>query len=616
MRTAASCARTSATSAAARVTKSLIAEFAPSPGLSHALPMPNPPPTVVATLRCAGLVAALAAVPAGAAPAAPRQIAPAAPQPTVTEALTDADLDRLAQAMRAVDPRERLAAAQAVASASPDGLQTYAAWLRRPLTTSKETLRALIHAIWGQYPNPEYPKGPGKDPPMWLVRPEPKWTPPPRVPGKPRPQRPPKHDPEAVDWLRALAELDLATDELTAALPAQEVGPARAEALLRVALLRAIAAAGARGRRDAVQPLFDFAFVQEGIFRDECGRMIRSMGSYAVPTLVRIYHDRTRGNAKMRRYAAYQMDRMDRLRPGKALTAAPDDATRAEILRAYGEARALDAVAAVLGQVDAVSHRVRREARRAWLRYVDGPPPPPSPKRKRKLPGGAEEAEEKEDYLNYREMATLEVSKVLKEQTGRAPDPGLSAKQMTDQLLAIYDARRELQYGQLFQTARERERAGDLAGAVDDFGWILANQPDHPRRAEMAGAFLRLGEQLADEGERRGDQALISRALGLLRQGLAMGSSQRAQARVHYLDGRQAQRQGGDGTPDFALAVAADPGYLEARHALETARLRAGHPGSGWAILIGGAMGLLALLCASLWFARSAFLARPKTPAQ
>ena len=50
---------------------------------------------------------------------------------------------------------------------------------------------------------------------------------------------------------------------------------------------------------------------------------------------------------------------------------------------------------------------MRREARWAWLRYVDGPPPPPAPKRKRKLPGGAVESEEKEDYLNYRDMATL-----------------------------------------------------------------------------------------------------------------------------------------------------------------------------------------------------------------
>src|SRR6185295_289555 len=102
---------------------------------------------------------------------------------------------------------------------------------------------------------------------------------------------------------------------------------------------------------------------------------------------------------KQRRYAVYQLDRMDRARPSKAVDAAPDDRLRAELLKAYGEVRAPDAVEAVLGQITAQSHRVRREARAAFRRYVEGPPPPPAPKRKRRLPGGKEENEEKADYL-------------------------------------------------------------------------------------------------------------------------------------------------------------------------------------------------------------------------
>src|SRR5207253_4635232 len=140
--------------------------------------------------------------------------------------------------------------------------------------------------------------------------------------------------------------------------------------------------------------------------------------------------------------------------------------TRAEILHAYGEALALDAVDAVLGQVDAASHKVRREARWAWLRYVDGPPPPPSPKRKRKLPGGQEEAEEKEDYLNYREMAMLAIQKAVEEVFGRPPNPRLPARQLTDQLFAYYDQRREQQFAQLFGSAAAKEQTGDLTGAV------------------------------------------------------------------------------------------------------------------------------------------------------
>jgi hypothetical protein len=529
---------------------------------------------------------------------------PAAPD---AAPLTAADLDRLEGQMRGGDPEARLRAARAVAAAGPDGYEAYVAHLRRPVTGRIEALRALVWGIWGQYPNPEYPKGPGKDPPMWFVRPEPKWAPPPRVPGQPRPKRPPPHDPDAVDWLEALARLDLSADELTRDLDAKEAAAARAEALMRVALLRAIAGAGTTGtggQREAVYPLFDYAFVSEGLFRDECGRVIRSMGSYAVPSLIRIYNNRQRTNAKMRRYASYQLDRMDRLRPSKAVASAPDDLTRAEILHAYGDARALDAVDAVLGQVDAASHRVRREARWAWLRYVDGPPPPPSPKRKRKLPGGAEEAEEKEDYLNYREMATLAIQKLMTELDGQAPDPKLSAKQLTDRLLAHYDRRREAEYGQLFDKARAQEEAGDLAGAVDSFGWILANQPDHHRRAEMARVFGRLGQQLAEEGEDRGDEGRTSRALGLLRQALALdpaqSGSRRMAAQVHYLDGRQAQRRGADGVADFERAVAADGSYFRARQALEAARLRNPRHGVSW-WTVAAALGLLVPLLYLLW---------------
>src|SRR5262249_11196875 len=154
----------------------------------------------------------------------------------------------------------------------------------------------------------------------------------------------------------------------------------------------------------------------DGVFRDECGRQIRSMESFAVPALIRLMHQK--GPAalhlgKQRRYASYQLDRMDRARPMKAIAAAPDDRVRATIIHAYGEERALDAVEAILNQVDAPSHRVRKEARWAWLRYVTGRPPPPAPKRKRKLPGGREEEEEKPDYLTYREIAVLALQKEL-----------------------------------------------------------------------------------------------------------------------------------------------------------------------------------------------------------
>jgi tetratricopeptide (TPR) repeat protein len=483
--------------------------------------------------------------------------------------LSDADLDKLEAQMEGPSQEQRLAAARIVEQADHEGFRTYAARLGRPVKSPPTLLKRLIHAIWGQYPNPDYPRGPGKDPPMWLVRPEP--PPPPPPPGTPRSkrQKPGKpHDPEAADWLRSLALLDLAHDPFVADLPAGELRAARAELLMRVALLHALGSAGKQGDREAVSAVFQFAFVTEGLFRDECGRTIRGMGGHAVPTLIRIYNDRTRANAKMRRYASYQLDRMDRLRPAKAISAAPDDVVRADILRAYGEVMALDAVEAVLDQVGSPSHRVRREARWAWLRYVDGPPPPPAPKRKRKLPGGREEAEEKEDYLNYREMAVLVLGRTYQQLFSREPQKDAGPRALTDEIFAYYDHQREKQFEQVFSEAQAFEKQGQLDKAVDAFGWILANQPDHPRRAEMAAVFAKLGESLASEAEKKRDEAGRARALGLLRQALllypgesaaASGEAHAAEearicALVHRLDAEQARRLGGDGRLDEAQA--------------------------------------------------------------
>jgi hypothetical protein len=496
--------------------------------------------------------------------------------------LSLAELESSQASLRTAPAPLRLSVAQRVAAADPESLPILEEFVGRPLTSAVPTLRRLIHAIWGQYPNPEYPKGPGKDPPMWLVRPEP-----PIPPGTPRGKRPKPHDPEAADWLVALAQLELsgpAADPFLADQPSAELHAARAELLLRVAVLRALGrlAAAEHGDacRDAVLALFQQAFVAEGLLRDECGRMLRSIGGAAVPTLVRIYNDRARYGFRMRRYAAYQLDRMDRMLPRKAIAAAADDRIRAEILHTYGEVLPIDAIEAVLDQVGAQSHRVRREARWAWLRYVDGPPPPPAPKRKRKLPGGKEESEEKEDYLNYRDMAVLTLGKAYQALFERAPDPKLSPRAQSEQLFAHYDRKREANFAQGFASAKAAVERGDLARAVDEYSWILANEPDHERRGEMAAVFARHGEALIQQAEQgRGtDGLLLGRGVGLLRVALlldpALPDAAKLRARIHTLDGLQARRAGADGTADFRQAIDSDPQHSEAKAGLRRASLQ------------------------------------------
>jgi len=472
-------------------------------------------------------------------------------------------------------------------------LPALVARLDKPKQTRPEVFRKLFLAMWAQVPN--WKSGD----PMWIRQPEPPWVPPPRVKGQPRPKRPPPHDPETLDWLEALKTVDLdAAAQLDAdkSIPPPWVPPgtkkpkpappplatappppppthaemetARAEAIETVTAMRAIAATR---RLDAVDPIFKLAFEYDGVFRDECGRTIRSMDSYAVPRLIELVHEPNAGKtslAKQRRYAAYQLDRMDRQRPQKAISTAPDDNVRSEIIHAYGDTRALDAVEAVLGQVDSPSHRVRREARWAWLRYVTGKAPPPAPKRKRKLPGGKEESEEKPDYLTYREIATLALQKELGAINNSPVDPNASAKQLTDELFDYYDKKRAAEWDEQFTAAKTKEERGDLRGATDEYGWILAHDPTYARRAEMAHAFARYGDSLRDQGD-------VPRALGDWRLAIDLApdgpDARYAGARVALYDALEALHHGHADVAGFRRALALDPSLGEARAGLARA---------------------------------------------
>jgi tetratricopeptide (TPR) repeat protein len=526
--------------------------------------------------------------------------------------VTDAELDRLAEPLRSADPAARMHAAETLAAQPGESLEVLATRLLRPSATHVEIYRRLFLAMWGQVPNWK-----GYDP-MWIRRPEPPWTPPPRVPGQPRAKRPPPHDPETLDWLKALNEVDLTLPELVAPIPIAPTAPtpagtptapldpltptvadlerARAEAMERVALMRALAASK---RLDAVDPIFQLAFQLDGVFRDECGRQLRSMDSFAVPALIRLMYEKGTPQqhlAKQRRYASYQLDRMDRARPQKAISTAPDDRVRAAIVHAYGEESALDAVEAILGQVDAPSHRVRKEARWAWLRYVTGKPPPPAPKRKRKLPGGREEEEEKPDYLTYREIAELALRKELEAINGEPADAKATVAALTEELFAYYDRQHAAEWNQQFEAAREKERAGDVKAASDEYGWILAHDPNYARRGEMAHAFARRGDEL--RAARR-----ISEALGYYRQAIDLDPKgpevPYAAARVAMLDGLQALDLGHADPGLFHRALALDPTLDDARAGL--ARAESQRSRRRWAEA-GEAAAALLVLGFALWF--------------
>jgi len=321
-----------------------------------------------------------------------------------------------------------------------------------------------------------------------------------------------------VDWLEELLALDPArlSPGLRDAYP---------DALLTVVLMRALAATG---HPDASVSLLRFAYRHNSAFKDECGRQIRAMGVRAVPGLLRARALRDPLAYKMVRYAAYQLDRIDCVRPDRALKQADPD-LRAEILHAYGEVRDPGSVRAVLRYTDAVSSRVRRAARWAMLRYVSGRPPD-AVKRKLKLPGGKQTTQARSIYLTYRQLATHALVDRLAqelhkdehrpvEELQRSLRDEVEPRRLAERLFALLDSRRTQSHQAALAAALKQARDGELAQAIKEFDRQLAVDPYHPRRQELAGFYYRRGRQLLENGRPRQALALLTKSLHLAPRG-------------------------------------------------------------------------------------------------
>lgn len=275
--------------------------------------------------------------------------------------------------------------------------------------------------------------------------------------------------------------------------------PVLRETLLTCALLQAaprIAQTNPHEVAGVVETLLTVAYVHEGTFRDEVGRSIDALGNTAIPWLMQhsVVPDAAKeGSIEERKasYAAYCLDRMDRLHPQRAIDAVADDRRLlAAVLRNYALTRDGDAAPHLLAWIDSDAPGVRRAAREAFEAYVTGP----LPKLRRKsirLFGG--NTTEKVAELGYREQARLAIRGLL---ATEAPDllepecrlflPG-----------HIVDETCERQPERLFRAyvamldERRRTRRDALVSAA-------LSQPDHEVGAAMLDALLSEGGQPTD----------------------------------------------------------------------------------------------------------------------
>jgi tetratricopeptide (TPR) repeat protein len=389
------------------------------------------------------------------------------------------------------------------------------------------------------------------------------------------------------EWLKELVALDAAT-------------PGLGEVIGDDAAIRALAQVKDPA---AAQPLFDAAFADETmIYRDECGRWLRKLEPYSIPVLTRESQIGT--NYDRKRYATFQIERLDRQDPTKALAAAMgNEALQIAILGAFRATRQREAVRAVWSMVNNDAPRVREAARAGWMDYITGPPPPPAPRKKLQLAGGKLTKKPKPLWLTYRELADNELRKAANEllhEDYPIVDPSLDdtdrevkevkidLEDVTKRLWAYYDGERGKRDTQAWLGAKAKADAGDFATAALMIDRLIATNPERAERADMAKIYFAYGKELEKTEKWPQAAAAFSKAAGL---DPASPQAKQALAAHHFALGKAAQAGGKDGGPDFRAASKLDPEHAEARSAADSAS--GGRP--GWMLVAATIAGMIAL---------------------
>jgi len=368
---------------------------------------------------------------------------------------------------------------------------------------------------------------------------------------------------EALDWVAELQKLDPAT-------------PGAGEVLADIAAIRALSSTKTTR---AAQIMFDVAFPEETMmYRDEVGRYLRKMEPYCIPALMKESQSR---NYDRKRYSNYQLERLDDQEPGKALSAAnADENLTIEILETWRKTKHREAVHTVWSKVNADSARIRAKARETWMGYIEGPPPPPAPMKKLQMTGGKLTKKEKPLWLTYRELADNELRRVSNELLGTdypIVDPTLDDSDefkkpkivkidivgVTKELFAYYDKLRAEQEAKQWAEAEAKSKT-DVATAAMMLDRLLAANPDHGNRAQMAPIYLAYAKQLEAKAKWADAAAAYSKAHGVAPTG---PHATEALAAHHYTLGKALEAQGKDGGPDYRKAVALRPDYASAKEA-------------------------------------------------
>ncbi|WP_437277597.1 hypothetical protein WME90_41155 [Sorangium sp. So ce375] len=284
----------------------------------------------------------------------------------------------------------------------------------------------------------------------------------------------------------------------------------------------------ATGTTPAVRELIALHAYFGELLRIDLQRQVAKLRDKAVPALIEArQHD-----AKIvQRWASKQLDLLGRAIPGEAI-ASNDTQILADVLRAYGRVRDVDAMRVILSFCNSDRARLRDAAREA-ISAIGEP--------------GIWQL--RDAYLDL---------------TGTKPPREWSWDRVARELFGTYDRARLAEVYKLMDEGVAAASAGKLAEATDAFDRVLARAPLFERRKEMVDAYVEQARSLP--ADRRED------ALAMLRKALRLDApgerAKKIEAEIAYLEGALLIERG---TPDkFVLerAIELDPSHAGAKAAL------------------------------------------------
>lgn len=336
-----------------------------------------------------------------------------------------------------------------------------------------------------------------------------------------------------------------------------------------VHLLAMVRMLGSIGTTPAVRELIALHSYFGEMLRIDLQRQVLKLRDKAVPALIEArQHD-----AKIvQRWAGKQLDILGRAIPGEAV-ATSDPQVLADVLRAYGRTRDVDAVRVLLSFCN--SDRIQlREAAREAIAAVGEP--------------GIWQL--RDSYLNI---------------TGNKAPREWTWDRIARELFGSYDRARMAEVYKLMDKGAELAAQGKHTEAAAEFDKVLARAPLFARRAEMIPSYVAHAKSLPSD---RREEALVMlrKALRLDPQG---PQAKAIEAEVAYLEGMVLMEKGAVDRFLFTRALELSPGHEGAKRALASLEQKAVERKSNWERYAAAAGIFVAALIAMILLAR-----RPRRP--